>query len=344
MSEEQGRRSRADRVADESYWSALFQMEETFDGNAPPDYVDASALTELDRKLDIPSGENGSHAGHAPAASPSSSAAIDPWRLAQEQMDEDRVLELRVIGHNKGGLLVQWNGIQGFVPASQLIDFPQFHVTRERLQSLSEWHDRVLSLKIIEINKFNSRLILSERATLVDASHRADLLNGARIGEQREGLVTNLTDFGAFIDLGGVEGLVHISEISWSRVTHPSMVLHPGQHVRVLVLSVDQEAGRVALSMKRLRPDPWSTAEERYKLGQLVQGVIGNITTYGAFVILEEELEGLVHISELAEGVFMHPRDIVHPGEMVTARVLSVDARHKRIALSLRGVAPAARP
>lgn len=99
----------------------------------------------------------------------------------------------------------------------------------------------------------------------------------------------------------------------------------------------------MALSMKRLRPDPWSTAEERYKLGQLVQGVIGNITTYGAFVILEEELEGLVHISELAEGVFMHPRDIVHPGEMVTARVLSVDARHKRIALSLRGVAPAAK-
>lgn len=344
MSEEQGRRVQADPVADESYWSALFQMEEAFDNGAPSEYADVAALTDLERDVVIAPGENGSHADVMPADFQATSPAIDPWQLAQQYLDEDRVLDLKVIGHNKGGLLVSWNGIQGFVPASQLIDFPQFHVPRERIQSLSEWHDRVLSLKIIEINKFNSRLILSERATLVDASRRADLLNRVRIGEQREGAVTNLTDFGAFIDLGGVEGLVHISEISWSRVTHPSMVLRPGQRVRVLVLSVDQEAGRVALSMKRLRPDPWSTVEARYKPGQLVGGVIGNITTYGAFVVLEEELEGLVHISELAEGVFMHPRDIVHPGQAVTARVLSVDARHKRIALSLRGIAPAARP
>lgn len=121
---------------------------------------------------------------------------------------------------------------------------------------------------------------------------------------------------------------------------HPSLVLKPGQAVRVLVLNVDQEAARVALSMKRLRPDPWLTAEERYRPGQRVRGVVGTITTYGAFVVLEEELEGLVHISELAEGVFMHPRDIVRPGEEVTARVLSVDSRHKRIALSLRGIDP----
>lgn len=344
MSEEQGRRIHADPVADESYWSALFQMEEAFDNGASSNSVDAAALTELDRAAVVAPGENGNYADITPADSPPPSHALDPWHLAQQYMDEDRVLELKVIGHNKGGLLVHWNGIQGFVPASQLIEFPQFHVPRERMQSLSEWHDRLLTLKIIEINKFNSRLILSERATLVDASRRADLLNRVRIGEQREGTVTNLTDFGAFIDLGGVEGLVHISEISWSRVTHPSIVLHPGQRVRVLVLSVDQEAGRVALSMKRLRPDPWSTAEERYKPGQLVRGVIGNITTYGAFVVLEEELEGLVHISELAEGVFMHPRDIVQPGEAVTARILSVDARHKRIALSLRGAAPAVKP
>ncbi len=253
-------------------------------------------------------------------------------------MDADRLLRLRVVGHNKGGLLVYWNGIQGFVPASQLIDFPQFHVPRERLQALAGWQDRELNLKIIEVNRGNSRLILSERATLVAAEQREVLLLGVRAGEKRQGTVTNLTDFGAFVDLGGLEGLIHISEISWSRVIHPSAVLRPGQQVQVLVLSVDKNAERVALSMKQLHTDPWQDVESRYHPGQLVRGVIGNVTTYGAFVILEEELEGLIHISELAEGMFMHPRDVVRSGEEVTARVLSVDGRHKRLALSLRAV------
>jgi small subunit ribosomal protein S1 len=264
--------------------------------------------------------------------------AEDPWDMARAYMDADRVLKLKVLGHNKGGLLVSWNGLQGFVPASQLIDFPQFHLTRERLHMLAEWHDRTLALKIIEVSKPNSRLILSERATLVAAEQREIVLRGVRPGERCDGVITNLTDFGAFVDLGGLEGLIHISEISWSRVVHPSAVLRPGQAVAVLVLSVDQKAERVALSLKRLRPDPWATAAERYEPGRLVSGVVGNITTYGAFIILEEELEGLVHISELAEGMFMHPRDIVRSGETVVARVMSVDPHNKRIALSLRGV------
>jgi small subunit ribosomal protein S1 len=317
-------------------------MEEALD-EITADRHDAPTLMEPESETTFAPSANGHFAEDKPVPSLS---ATDPWEMAQAYMDADRVLQLSVIGHNKGGLLVSWNGIQGFVPASQLIEFPQFHVTRERLQTLAEWQDRVLNLKIIEVNKFNSRLILSERATLVAAEQREVLLNGVRAGERRQGIVTNLTDFGAFIDLGGVEGLVHISEISWSRVVHPSVVLQPGQTVRVVVLSVDQEAARVALSMKRLRPDPWLTAEERYKPGQRVSGIVGNITTYGAFIILEEELEGLIHISELAEGVFMHPRDVVRSGEEVVARVLSVDGRHKRIALSLRGVGadPAPKP
>ncbi len=262
----------------------------------------------------------------------------DPWQMAQETMEADRMLRLKVAGYNKGGLLVYWNGIQGFVPASQLIDFPQFHVLRERLQALATWQDRELNAKIIEVNRGNSRLIFSERATLVAAEQREVLLLGVKPGERRTGTVTNLTDFGAFVDLGGLEGLIHISEISWSRVTHPSTVLRPGQEVQVLVLSVDKAAERVALSMKRLHSDPWQDVESRYRPGQLVSGVVGNVTTYGAFVILERELEGLIHISELAEGRFLHPRDVVQSGETVTARVLSVDGRHKRLALSLRGV------
>ncbi len=338
MSQNQGRGTYAEQPADDSYWAALFQMEEVWE-EVP------AALDEpkdgLGEPTDAPhpTPANGTP---SPASSPKPAAvAADPWQLAHQYMNDDRTLQLKVIGHNKGGLLVAWNGIQGFVPASQLIDFPQFHVTRERLHSLAEWQDRVLELKIIEVNQNNSRLIFSERATLVAAEQRETLLGDVRVGQQREGKVTNLTDFGAFVDLGGVEGLVHISEISWSRVVHPSAVLRPGQSVRVTVLSVDPNAARVALSIKRLRSDPWLTAEERYRPGQRVRGIIGNITTYGAFVILEEELEGLVHISELAEGMFMHPRDVVRSGEEVVARVLSVDGRKKRIALSLRGVADA---
>ena len=338
MSQNQGRGTYAEQPADDSYWAALFQMEEVWqEAPAAPDepiekFVEPPAAPP-------PASANGT-SSLMTATRPV--AATDPWQLAHEYMDDDRTLQLKVIGHNKGGLLVAWNGIQGFVPASQLIDFPQFHVTRERLHSLAEWQDRVLQLKIIEVNQSNSRLIFSERATLVAAEQRETLLGDVRVGQQRDGKVTNLTDFGAFVDLGGVEGLVHISEISWSRVVHPSAVLRPGQSVRVTVLSIDPNAGRVALSIKRLHPDPWLTAEERYRPGQRVRGVIGNITTYGAFVILEEELEGLVHISELAEGMFMHPRDVVRSGEEVIARVLGVDGRKKRIALSLRGVADSA--
>ena len=345
MSEDEGRGIHADPAADDGYWAALFNM----DDGAGVEIVPETAGIPPVLDLDVPSSEkihdNGQQPGHRLVEPPVEIApTADPWEIAQAYMDADLLLELTVIGHNKGGLLVFWNGIQGFVPASQLIDFPQFHVPRERFQTLAKWHDRVLRVKIIEVNKTSNRLIFSERASLVASKQRDDLLKGVKTGEEREGTVTNLTEFGAFVDLGGVEGLVHKSEISWSRVTHPSVLLRQGQHVRVIVLNVDRTAGRVALSIKRLNPDPWLTAEERYRPGQQVQGIIGNITTYGAFVILEEELEGLVHISELAEGVFMHPRDVVRYGERVIARVLSVDAGEKRIALSLRGVGPGPGP
>ncbi len=329
MSQEQNRQTQADPIVDDGYWAALFRMEESSAADLPLEGAEAAAglvvaeYPPAPLDMPAPSGE----------ALP---VVIDPWQLAQETMEADRTLRLRVVSFNKGGLLVIWNGIQGFVPASQLIDFPQFHVPRERARALAEWQDREVPLKIIEVNKASSRLILSERATLVAAEQREVLLLGVRPGEKRQGTVTNLTEFGAFIDLGGLEGLIHISEISWSRVVHPSNVLRPGQQVSVLVLSVDQGTERVALSMKRLRPDPWLDVEKRYRPGQLVDGVIGNVTTYGAFVILEEELEGLVHISELAEGTFMHPNDVVRSGQAVTARVLNVDGRHKRLALSLR--------
>ena len=335
MGEDKGTDSRADQTTDDSYWAALFATEQSFGNGTEPDSVEVPVQAEPDSVVDV-----------LPLEAPGNTSlpldplpdSADPWAMARGYMEEDRVLQLRVIGHNKGGLLVNWNGLPGFVPASQLVDFPQFHLPRERMVSLAEWHDRNLQLKIIEVDKPQNRLILSERATLVAAEHKESLLGSMRPGERRRGLVTNLTDFGAFIDLGGAEGLVHKSEISWSRVQHPGDVLQPGQSIEVLILGVDPTVARIALSIKQLHADPWLTAEERYKPGQQVRGIVGNITHFGAFVVLEPELEGLVHYSELAEGTFMHPRDVVRTGEEVVARVLSVEAPRKRIALSLRGL------
>lgn len=330
MSPEEESSTLAGPKLDDGYWAALFEQEKT-----------DAAEQAADRQVDQPvhgEGEDFDWPGNGVAPS------HDPWQLAQEFMQTDRVLQLRVSGSNKGGLLVHWKGIQGFVPASQLIDFPQFHVLRERTQALAGWRDRVLDLKIIEVNRASNRLILSERAVLSAATQRERLLHSVKKGDRLTGKVTNLTDFGVFVDLGGVEGLIHISELSWSRVTHPSSILRPGQEVNVVVLNVDQDAERVALSVKRLRTDPWENVEQRYQPNQIVHGVIGNVVTYGAFVILEEELEGLVHISELAEGTFLHPRDVVRTGDAVVARVLHVDGRAKRLALSMRGVNTPAKP
>jgi small subunit ribosomal protein S1 len=306
---------------DDSYWAALFVQEEV--------------ISETEAGPQRPTEELASSAYSW--SSNGTAARSDPWTLAQEALEKDEVLQLSVTGHNKGGLLVQWNGLQGFVPASQLVDLPQFHIVRERQRALGQWHGRSLSLKVIEVNRTNNRLILSERAASVEAKERDGLLRRVQIGERLQGLVTNLTHFGAFVDLGGVEGLIHISEISWSRVIHPSHVLQPGQKVEVQVLTIDRQKERIALTMKRLKPDPWENLEQRYRPGQLVEGVVGNIVTYGAFVVLEDELEGLVHISELAEGSFLHPRDVVQQGDRVTARVLHVDSRSKRLSLTLRG-------
>ncbi len=309
---------------DDAYWRSLFQLEEAAAVQPPADAAPDELGPTLSRK--------------APVSDNGTPTTNDPWEDAQTLMAGDGTVGLVVVGYNKGGLIVYFRSIQGFVPASQLVDFPQFHLEREKMQALSEWRDRLLQLKVIEVDRDKSRLIFSERAALVEADERMSLLTTIKPGDKVQGTITNLTKFGAFADLGGVEGLIHISEISWSRVTHPGHVLKPGQELELLVLSVDIEQGRIGLSKKQLHPDPWLTAEEKYKPNQLVRGIVSNIPVYGAFVVVEEELEGLVHISEMAEGVFLHPRDVVQTGDEVVARVLHVNAEEKRLQLSLKGV------
>ncbi len=316
---------------DDSYWTALFEQEEasslalsSFQNDEPWPTASNSDTKQIPKLQE-----------HRVLKYPESDGQ-NPWLTAQEYLDSDKVLQLRVTGYNKGGLLIHWNGLQGFVPASQLVDFPQFHFEAERINALRSWIDNTLQLKIVEINQKLNRLILSERAALVNADQKENLLNSIASGDRLTGQITNLTNFGAFVDLGGVEGLIHISELSWSRVSHRSDVISPGQDVEVLVLNVDQNNERVALSLKQLKSDPWLTVENRYKQGQIVEGVVSKVVNFGAFVLLEEELEGLIHISELAEGTFLHPRNVVKHGDKIKAIVLSVNGPKKRLALSLR--------
>ncbi|HSM57290.1 MAG TPA: S1 RNA-binding domain-containing protein [Candidatus Sulfomarinibacteraceae bacterium] len=263
------------------------------------------------------------------------------WRKAASLFEADEVVSAPATGFNKGGLLVEWCGLQGFVPASQLLGLRQLHVEEERLRQLQARQHETLVLKIIEVDRSANRLIFSERASEVPASTRESLLQDLAAGDVRSGVVTNLADFGAFVDLGGVEGLIHISQLSWRRLTHPSDVVRPGQTVHVLVLEVDAEQGRVALSRKQLQTDPWINVEERYRPGQIIEGRVTNVVDFGAFVLLEEGLEGLIHVSEMADAPPEHPTMVLSKGDSVRVRVLHVSEQERRLALSLRNVSPA---
>lgn len=258
------------------------------------------------------------------------------WEVVRQTHEADEAVTLPVIGCNRGGLLVSWNSLRGFVPASQLVDAPATDDGFSRRDELADHVGQQLRLRVIELNPTQNRLILSERAAQVKAGTRASVLSTLKVGDTCTGRVTNLCDFGAFIDLGGVEGLIHISELSWGRVGHPKDLLRRGQDVRVYVMDVDQDHGRVALSLKRLQPDPWETVEARYKIGQVVEGVITNVVDFGAFACIEDGLEGLIHVSELAEGHFLHPRNVVREGQTVNARILNIDGTARRLGLSLR--------
>jgi len=258
------------------------------------------------------------------------------WIDIELIMENDEALDLPVIGCNRGGLLVEWRTLRGFVPASQLVSFPASNNPLVRRNALLDRVGDTLHLRVIELVPEKNRLILSERAAQVRQGKRYEILHRLNAGDITYGFVTNLCDFGAFVDLGGVEGLIHISELSWGRVGHPADMLERGQEVKVYVLDLDPDAARIALSLKRLHPDPWETVSERYHINQVVEGRITNVVDFGAFARIEDGLEGLVHFSELAEGHFLHPRNVVAEGDLVQARILSIDAKARRLGLSLR--------
>ena len=269
------------------------------------------------------------------------------WRQAEELLASQEVYSGAIAGFNKGGLIVKLGNVRGFIPASQL------SAARRRRSEGGETPEQkwgrmigeTSQVKVIEVDRSRNRLILSERAAAKETreAQKEQLLAEIKPGDVRKGHVISLAEFGAFVDIGGADGLVHLSELSWRRVAHPNEVLKVGQEVEVTVLNVDRDRKRIGLSMKRREDDPWLIIKQKYKPGQLVSGTITKLTKFGAFARVEgeEDLEGLIHISELADGHIDHPREAVSEGQTVTLRVVKVDPEKRRMGLSLKRVSSA---
>jgi small subunit ribosomal protein S1 len=259
------------------------------------------------------------------------------WRLLQTAFESGEPIKARVVNYNKGGLLVNLDGVRGFVPASQVSGISRGPDTQKQ-SDMAKMVNTDMNLKVIEINRNRNRLILSERQAVQEQreTKKDELLSRLSEGDVRTGTVSSVCDFGAFVDIGGADGLVHLSEISWSRVKHPAEVLKVGDKVQVSILNIDNDRKRIALSIKRTQSEPWTRVSERYQLGQMVEGTITQLASFGAFARIEDGIEGLIHVSELGDERIQHPREVVQEGDVIQARIIRIDPARKRMGLSLR--------
>ncbi len=306
---------------DESYWEALMSQGEF--ANPAPSPVSSSRRSRLNksspRKRDVSSWVQGKP---------------EDWERAAEDMQSHRILQLPVSGCNKGGVLVDYYSIQGFVPTSHMLNLPRLPDVEERLRVLSKKIGQMLRLRIIEIDRERGRLILSERAALED-ENALQLWQTLKPGDILEGKVTRLASYGAFVDIGGIEGLVHISELSWARVEHPGDVVQPGDRVRVYVLGLKPTQRKIALSIKRLQPDPWANVEKRFHVGDELDGKVTHVVHFGIFVEVDKGLEGLIHVSDLIVRGWPSPYEVAREGDNVRVKVKDVNGENRRLALIL---------
>ena len=265
------------------------------------------------------------------------------WQQAEEHQANQEVYDSQIAGYNKGGLIVRFGRVRGFVPQSQIS--PERRGSMDGETPEERWSGMVnqpISVKVMEVDRSRNRLILSERAAAreVRESRKENLIGDLAVGEVRMGRVVSLVDFGVFVDIGGAEGLVHLTELSWQHVNHPRDLVNVGDEVKVEVISVDPDRKRIGLSVKRQAADPWDTIAIEYNIGQLVQGTITKLTKFGAFAQLKDapEIEGLIHISELAEHRVNHPKEVVNEGDTLTLRVVKMDIENRRLGLSLKRV------
>lgn len=304
---------------DEGWWESVLAEEQQY-ANPRPQAVNM-------RQKNVHSEEKTENTSDVPQAD---------WDLVKRLYAEDRIIEMKVTGHNRGGLLVEHDGLAGFVPFSHLVELAGKVNEADRDGSLEAYVGKTLNVKVIECAPEDGRVVFSERAALTQPGKRNELFHALQIGAQVTGKVTNVTDFGVFVDLGGVEGLIHISELSWGRVSHPNQIVRLGEEIQVQVLEISIERSRVALSLKRLIPNPWEHAGTTFAVGNVVPAVITTVLSYGAFAKLDAGVEGLIHASEMPLEDNHTPRDILAEGQQVQVRVLQVDPAHQRLGFSMR--------
>jgi small subunit ribosomal protein S1 len=267
------------------------------------------------------------------------------WTTVEEQMEDNEIIESKIIGYNKGGLIVDVQGLRGFVPASQISALRRSQAIGDTPeQRWAKMINEPISVRVIEVDKSRRRLICSERAASSESrqSIKERVIEELEEGKVYTGRVTSLADFGAFVNIMGADGLVHLSELSWDRIQHPKDVLEVGQEVKVKVINIDREKKRIGLSLRALSDDPWRARIEKFSVGELVEGVITRLTKFGAFARLESDIEGLIHISEISETRIEHPKEVLKEGEVVALRIIRIDPEQHRIGLSLRKVDSAA--
>ncbi|MDP1714261.1 MAG: S1 RNA-binding domain-containing protein [Anaerolineales bacterium] len=261
---------------------------------------------------------------------------VTDWSQVKDLYMRDQIIDLTVTGHNRGGLLVEGDGLYGFVPFSHLVDLAGKVENPERSHELESYVGRSLHLKVIECIPEDDRVVFSERAAQSEPGKRSELFHSLKAGQTVQGVITNITDFGVFVDLGGVEGLIHISELSWGRVSHPSQIVKIGSPLDVQVLELAPERCRVALSLKRLLPNPWQNASVEFPEGAIKPAIVTSVLSFGAFARLEAGVEGLIHISEIPQAEGTSLREVFSEGQQVQVRILHLDAAHQRLGLSMR--------
>lgn len=262
------------------------------------------------------------------------------WIDAEALMESGEMIECEIIGYNKGGAIVPFGRLRGFVPASHLTDLTPGMSDRKRQQRLAKLRTEKLPLKIIEVDRRRRRLVLSQREAQKEweEKRKQELLENLKEGDVLTGRISGLRDFGVFVDLGGADGLVHISELAWHRIDHPREVVKVGDEINVVVLKVDRDDQRISLSHKNVIANPWDSVEERYHVNQLVEGKVTRILDYGAFAEIEPGIEGLLHVSQLSRGNVENVSEVVKEGETHLLRVVSIDSNRQRIGLSLKAV------
>ncbi len=258
------------------------------------------------------------------------------WVVLQKALDNSLMIEGTITGYNKGGVVVDVEGVQGFIPLSQLAPIDRNAGDQE--QVLAQRIGNKIRAQLLEVNRRRNRVILSERQALQQKREQDKnrLLEELQEGQTRKGRVSGISSFGVFVDLGGADGLIHISELSWTQVGSPEEVVKPGAAIEVYVLKVDKENKKIALSLRRLAPEPWTTVPQKYQVGQVVSGTITKLTNFGAFAKLEDSIEGLIHISELSDRIIQHPKEVVNVGDKLQLKIIKIEPERKRLGLSLK--------